>query len=544
VSAAAPEELVFTIVRLLPEAGLLVTGAGEIVFANRAAREALGIDEERPAALRLQDVVATHPDEVARYLRFCARSTDLLPGSLRVDRREYLSKGGRVTSHAAGEGALLFLRLWPKGEASPFVLLNQQIAQLGREVERRRAAEDALRRSEQALRERAVEAEQASRLKDEFLATLGHELRTPLNAVLGWATMLRDPALDPERRQRAAEVIERNARAQAQLIDELLDVSRIVSGKLRLNVQELDPMAVIEAALETIRPAADAKGIRLQPVLDPMAGPIAGDPDRLQQIVWNLLSNAVKFTPRGGRVQVLLERVASSVEITVSDSGQGIAPEFMPHLFERLRQQDHGTARQHGGLGLGLSIAKNLAELHGGTIRAHSDGPGRGATFVVRLPRTSVRTEESPRPFAAASLPPSAPPTSPSRIVGLRIVAVDDEPDALELLAMTLERHGAQVLGARSAREALDLVARERPDVLISDIGMPGEDGYSLIRRVRELAPEAGGRTVAIALTAFARPEDRTRALLAGFQTHVPKPVQGSELVAVIASLTGRFAPG
>jgi signal transduction histidine kinase len=546
-TVAVPEPLLAA-VRVLPEATILISGAGQILAANPAARDALGIASEQPESCHLADLTADAPEKLTSYLRMCARSADLMPGAFSIQRRsstpiEYLCRGALIARRTEESPSIVLLRFWAKGaEGNPFILLNQKIAELTREITRRRAVEDALRRSEAALRERAIEAENLSRAKDDFLATLSHELRTPLNAVLGWAQIIRDGRITEEQRARGLETIERNARAQGQLIEELLDISRIITGKLRLNVQQLDPIHVVEGAIEGIRPAADAKGIRIQAVLDPQAGPIMGDPDRLQQICWNLLSNAVKFTPKGGRIQVLLERINSSVELSVADNGKGIQPDFLPFVFDRFRQQEPSITRRFGGLGLGLSIVKSLVELHGGSVRVDSDGDDKGATFVVRLPRALVRAASADRPFTSISLPSKGRPECPPVIDGLRIVAVEDEPDALDLLVVVLEQCGAKVKAVRSAGEALEAVQRVLPDVLISDIGMPGEDGYALIQKVRALPPGAGGRIPAIALTAFARAEDRTRALRAGFHAHIAKPVEAAELLAVIASLMFRFA--
>jgi PAS domain S-box-containing protein len=396
--------------------------------------------------------------------------------------------------------------------------------------------------SEQAARR---EAERVNRVKDEFLATLGHELRTPLNAILGWAQILRTGADDPKELAEGLETIERNARAQNQLIEELLDMSRIVSGKMRLDVQRVDLPQVIGDVVQATRPAANAKGIRLSQLCDPKAGPVTGDPARLQQVVWNLVANAVKFTPRGGSVQVFLQRVSSHLEITVSDTGQGIKPEFLPHLFQRFNQADGSTTRHHGGLGLGLAIARHLVELHGGTIRATSPGEGAGATFTVTLPITVVFDDRSdddvPHPTAAQAQP-SAPPYRVD-LAGLKVLVVDDEPDARALVRRVLESNHARVYIAESAADGFDLLRSERPDLLLSDIGMPGEDGYSLIARVRQLAPDEGGNTPAVALTAFARSEDRRRALIAGFQMHLPKPVEPAELLAAVASIASLSRP-
>jgi PAS domain S-box-containing protein len=388
------------------------------------------------------------------------------------------------------------------------------------------------------------EAQESSRLKDEFLATVSHELRTPLTAILGWAHMLRTGKFNDESARRAFETVERNARAQAQLIDDLLDVSRIITGKLRIDVRPVDPNSFIEAAVEAVRPAAEAKGVRLQKVLDTGVVTVSGDPVRLQQIVWNLLSNAIKFTPRGGRVQVRLERVNSHIEVAVSDTGDGIPPEFLPHVFDRFRQADQKTTRQHGGMGLGLAIVRHLVELHGGTVRAESAGEGQGATFTVLLPVAPVyhhAEEEGVRvhPAARSTLPNFE---TFDRLDGLRVLVVDDEPDTREMLKAGLGQCGAEVLLASSAAEALAEIEKSPPDLIISDIGMPGEDGYELLKRVRALAPERGGRVPAIALTAYARVEDRMNALRVGYQMHVPKPVELAELAAVAASLARRGA--
>ncbi|MES3020320.1 MAG: ATP-binding protein [Pseudomonadota bacterium] len=394
------------------------------------------------------------------------------------------------------------------------------------EAARHAAAErERLLASERALRS---EAERMSALKDEFLATLSHELRTPLGAILGWAQILRRGRRGPADIDKGLGIIERNARVQAQLIEDLLDMSRISSGKVRLEAQPVDPCGPIEAALETVRPAAEARGITLAAELDPGAGLVSGDPDRLQQIVWNLLSNAIKFTPRAGRVLVRLARVDDQLEIGVADTGSGIDPAFLGHVFERFRQADGSTTRSYGGLGLGLSIVKSLAELHGGTVRAESPGAGCGATFTVCLPLAAAGVTAPPAPAPTLARPD---------LSGLTVLAVDDEPDTLALLVRLLEDCGARVLCAASAPEALALHAHGRPDLLISDIGMPMVDGYELIRRVRELGAAAGGALPAIALTAFARAEDRRKALKDGYQAFLTKPVEHGELVALVAQL-------
>jgi PAS domain S-box-containing protein len=388
-----------------------------------------------------------------------------------------------------------------------------------------------------------AEAERSSQMKDEFLATLSHELRTPLSSILGWSQVLRNGGRGEADLQKGLDIIERNARVQTQLIEDLLDMSRIISGKVRLDIQPVEPVSFIEAAIETVRPAADAKGIRLEKILDSSAVPISGDPSRLQQVVWNLLSNAIKFTPRGGKVQVVLERVNSHIEIHVVDSGMGIEPRFLDHVFERFRQADSSTTRRYGGLGLGLSIVKHLVELHGGTVRANSAGKDKGATFSVALPLIAVHqpgtARAHPRSPKAVSLE-----TRDVDLTGVKVLVVDDQADARELVARVLADCHAQVVMAGTAEEALRLVESERPAVLVSDIGMPDVDGFELLRRIRALGPEKGGNVPAIALTAFARSEDRTRALRSGFLVHVSKPVEPSELIASVASVAGRAGIG
>ncbi|KFE70808.1 PAS domain-containing hybrid sensor histidine kinase/response regulator [Hyalangium minutum] len=409
------------------------------------------------------------------------------------------------------------------------------------DIEARKQAEEQreqLLRREQAARS---QAEEANRLKDEFLATVSHELRTPLAAILGWVQILRTGNLSEEKRERALATVERNARTQAQLIEDLLDVSRILAGKLKLEVSFVELRSVVEQALETVRPAAEARDIRLQAALDSTSG-VMGDATRLQQVVWNLLSNAVKFTPKRGRVQVLLERRDSSVEVTVADTGRGIPKHFLPHVFERFRQEDGGTTRQEGGLGLGLSIVKHLVEAHGGSVSVTSEGEGKGAVFVVRLPLAVARSREAYVPPALQEVAERAGLTCPPELTGLRILVVDDEADAREMLRAMLEGCKAVVRTASSAQEGLRVLQEEPQDLLVSDIGMPREDGYTFIRKVRALPMGSSGRLPAVALTAYARVEDRTRALLAGFQSHVPKPVEPIELLAVLASLASRVS--
>ena len=383
------------------------------------------------------------------------------------------------------------------------------------------------------------QAQEANRMKDEFLATLSHELRTPMNAIMGWAQLLREGKLDAATTARAVQTIDRNARVQTQLISDILDVSRIVSGKLRLDVRPVELVRAVEAALDTIRPAAEARDIDVQTALDAGAGLVSGDADRLQQVVWNLLSNAIKFTPSGGRVHVRLVRIEPHVQLTVQDSGIGIDRDFLPHVFERFRQGDSSSTRPHGGLGLGLALVRDLVELHGGTVQASSAGRDQGATFTVKLPVIGAVRPPAPE------LPPAAPESATMAALagslrGVNVLLVDDEADARDLFKAVLEGSGARVTAVGSGAEAYSSFTTSPPDVVVSDIEMPEENGYDLIRRLRGLPEERGGRIPAAALTAYARAEDRIRALRAGFQHHVTKPVQPAELVAVVASLVRR----
>jgi signal transduction histidine kinase/CheY-like chemotaxis protein len=405
--------------------------------------------------------------------------------------------------------------------------------QIGQFIERKLAEDEReqLLVSEHAAR---AEAELANRTKDEFLAIVSHELRTPLGAIVGWSGMLRSGTLDEVNTRRAIEVIDRNAKAQAQLIEDLLDVSRIVSGNLRIDPRPVRLQQVIEAAIDSIRPAAKSKEIQVQMNLDPRVGPVSGDPDRLQQVVWNLLSNAVKFTPSGGEINVGLASSDSRVEIVVADSGQGITEEFLPHVFDRFRQEDGSKTRRHGGLGLGLTIVRNLVELHGGSVRAHSDGDGKGTTFTISLPSLEIERETTTlRPNSQDNFPALV---KHPELVGLRILAVDDDPDSRDMIGMILSSYGADVVSVGTVREALEVLKRKdwTPEVLLSDLGMPEEDGYDLIRNVRSREVNGEDALPAIALTGYAENQESERALDAGFHAHLTKPVDWNELVETI----------
>lgn len=425
--------------------------------------------------------------------------------------------------------------------------LQQKAKSLEAEIAERKQAEAALRvvkdELEQLLaREQMAraEAESANRMKDEFLATVSHELRTPLNAIIGWSHMLRTASLDNATAARAVETIERNAKSQAQLVEDILDVSRVITGKLRLNMGPVDAASVINAAIDSVQLAADSKGIQLEVTLDPSARHISGDANRLQQVVWNLLANAIKFTPSGGRVEVRLERADPDVQIKVSDTGQGVKPGFLPFIFDRFRQADGTSTRRHGGLGLGLAIVRHLVELHGGTVSADSAGEGCGATFTIKLPHAVTHSRPAQKRNTGNLWPTQETKSTikplPS-LDGLQILLVDDEPDSLQILNVMLAEYGARVFAVASAAEAMEALQWYKPDVLVSDLAMPDEDGYSLISKVKALEAETGKPIPAVALTAYVRVEDRARALAAGFNMFVPKPVEPTELITAIANL-------
>ncbi len=402
--------------------------------------------------------------------------------------------------------------------------------------------EAAKERERLLISERAArsEAERVGRVKDEFLATLSHELRTPLNAILGWSQILGGGNRNEEDLTLGIEAIERNARAQTQIIEDLLDMSRIISGKIRLDMRRMELAPVIHAALHTVQPAASAKRIRVDVNADAQAGPIWGDHNRLQQVLWNLLSNSIKFTPEGGHVRVSVTQSGAHQTVAVADDGEGIKQEFLPHVFERFQQADASSTRRHGGLGLGLAIVKQLIELHGGKISVKSQGEGKGATFMVTLPVTQLPDNTTPEPDALAAAPaiaPSQSPAMPTLLQGVRVLLVDDEPDGREVVKRMLEHYAATVVTASSAAEALEEVLRQPPNILLSDICMPEEDGYSLIRKIRALDDRHGGDMPAVALTAYARAEDRRSALLNGFHMHIAKPVEPATLIATLSQL-------
>jgi len=420
-------------------------------------------------------------------------------------------------------------------ETQPFKMFG--IVQDVTERKQAEAERERLLANEQSARQTA---EEANRMKDEFLAVLSHELRSPLNAIVGYANLMRGGGHRVEEAPQMLEIILRNARTQQQLIEDMLDVSRVITGKMGLKLGQVEPEMIIQRALDTVRPAAAAKKITLAATFDPSVGVISGDADRLQQVVWNLLSNAVKFTPAGGKVTVRLARVDHYVEITVNDTGKGIKPEYLSQVFDRFSQEDYSTTRRHGGLGLGLSIVRHITELHGGTVHAASEGEGRGATFTIRLPLT-VGKMARPQTRSLHKTAGFTPREMDWELNGARVLVVDDDEDTRQLLKQIMENHGAAVRTAASAAEALEMIDAAPPDALVADIGMPGEDGYSLVRKIRKLPHDRGGGVPALALTAYARPEDRARALTAGFQHYVTKPVEPNELIAVVAKMTGRL---
>ncbi len=460
----------------------------------------------------------------------------------RLKRREHVSHYDTIRQRKDGARLSVSLSvgaLW--GEEGQLVGLSKT----ARDITERCRTEQILRNQEQELttlaeaeRKDRAAAEQASLMKDEFLATLSHELRTPLNAILGWAQLLLLGDSPVEEQREGLQTIERNAWLQAQLISDLLDMSRIISGKIRLDVQPVDLPKVVEQSFESVRPSAEARQVRFRKMIDPHAGPIVGDPMRIQQVLWNLLTNAIKFTPKEGRVEVVLQRVNSHVEISVIDSGIGIAAEDLPIVFDRFRQVDASTTRHHGGLGLGLSIVKSLVDLHGGEVSVTSPGINQGATFRISLPLMPIHDDPQREHPATDQLATGD--RGEVKLRGLRVLVVDDAADARQLVQRLLMQCHAEVAVAENVVQALTLLRSQRFHVILSDIGMPGQDGYHLIREVRKLDPSQGGSTPAIALTAFARTEDRTRALREGFQMHLAKPIQAQELLVAVSTLADR----
>jgi signal transduction histidine kinase/ActR/RegA family two-component response regulator len=522
---------------------LLLLSGGYVSAVNTAAIEAIGAG---CVGRDLISLMSDPPERIGGYLRIWSRSIQPVPGALTPRKdpaQSFHCEGWRV--RAAPYTDCVVLRLRPKAaQIRPFMALTERVQALTAEILRRQAVEQQLRRSQADLSQRLLEIDQANRLKDEFLATLSHELRTPLNAILGWVQLLQTSRMDEDGQKRALETIARNTRQQAQLVSDILDISRITSGRLRISLTSVDLVPVITEAISTVHPAALAKDIEISTVLDTHPAAVLGDAGRLQQVLWNLLSNAVKFTPKHGRIRIVLVRVSSHVELSVEDTGPGIPPDFLPYVFDKFRQADASSRRVHGGMGLGLSIVRSLVELHGGSVRAANREVGTGAVFTVTLPRQSVVAHA-----ASVSLPQAASANvstvvqPDSTLHGTKVLVVDDDGDGRELVAKVLELAGAQVLARASAEDALAALKQHRPDVIVSDIEMPVTDGYAFLRQVRTLAADAGGSTPTIALTAYAGADDRMKALRAGFQSYLAKPVQTAELVTVVASVLGRLGP-
>jgi PAS domain S-box-containing protein len=511
------------------DAVLALDEAGRVTFWNPQAEATFGWPRSAAVGADLADLILTPASRVPfRDALSASRNRDG-GASWRLELEAERKDGSRLPIE-------LSLTTVPDGADYRFSAYARDITQ------RRHDDAERERLLQEAERARA-QSETASRAKDEFLSTLSHELRTPLTAIVGWIYLLRGGRLDEATAARGLEAIERNASAQAQVISEIIDLSRIVGAKFRLAVRPLQLAPVVGAALEPLMPAASAKSLRIQTVLEPDAGLVSGDPDRLRQVVWNLISNAVKFTPRGGRITIRVERAPESVRLVVEDTGEGIEPEFLVHVFERFRQADQSNTRAHGGLGLGLAVVRHLVELHGGRVEAASAGRGRGATFTVTLP--SLGPEQLSPAAPSPPLPPGemadAPTQGPS-LHGIKVLVVDDGEDVREVVAGVLRLRGAEVEAVPSAHEALRALARFAPHVLVSEVEMQGESGLSLIGKVRSLPPEQGGSVPAAALSAYCRTEDRVQALLKGFQIHLAKPIQPAELVAVVASLAGRRA--
>ena len=528
------------VVRALPEPVLVLSLDGAIHWANPAAATLNGGRAPVPGR-SLCELVENGEKELRAYLRLCSLTSSATIGSLAFrcsdrERVRWRCEGWSLRASAADRAPRrVALRFRTEQSASArFALLNHRIDRLSQEIGARKRIER--EHAELVLRARQAQddAESANRMKDEFLATLSHELRTPLSAILGWVYLMRGEVRRSDGLQRGLETIERNARLQTQLIDDLLDLSRIASGKVELSLEQVDLVPLLREACESLLPAAKAKQVMIVNACAEQPALVAGDPHRLRQIVWNLLSNAVKFTPQHGTVQLALERCESELEIVVRDDGRGIAPELLPHIFERFRQGDASSSRQHGGLGLGLAIARYLTELHGGRIRAESEGNGRGAVFSVRLPALTVLPE------SRASVGPDLLGPQVPRLHALRILLVEDNVDTREMLTDLLERSGASVHAVTSAAEGVQAARQTPPDLVISDIEMPAGDGYSFIRQLRALETSAGRRAPAIALTAYARAEDRLRALEAGFQLHLAKPVDPPQLLRALLQLSTR----
>jgi signal transduction histidine kinase/ActR/RegA family two-component response regulator len=527
----------------LPEPVVLVTNKGEILSVNHSFTNYFSPANEDLSGRSLFDLSATAPDKLLKFLQICSRSRQMIIGKLDLwnkdkQKKSYRCEGALLELGNENEPTIIFLRLQPKEKADiRFALLNRKIDKLNREIlERKRAEQKNERLYKKAL--------QASRLKDEFLATVSHELRTPLNSILGWTQILKSGDLGEATFHKGLETIERNTRIQVQLIEDILEVSRIITGKMKLNIQPVEIASIIGEAVDSVRPMAENKGVILDISLDPEVALIPADAKRIHQIVWNLISNAIKFTPKDGRVKVELQTVNSHTEIIVSDTGEGIPEDFLPHVFERFLQADASKTRKHGGLGLGLAIVRHLTELHGGTANVQSEGEGKGATFTISLPVPNLRNKQKSVLFAEENkiVPEKykVALSSQSSLKNLHLLIVDDDKDARELLRLLLENYQAEVQTASSATEALEKFKEGNFQLLISDIAMPKEDGYSLIKKIRQLPKSSAGDIPAIALTAHAGKQDLSKAISKGFDVCLAKPFEPGELISLIEDLTSR----
>jgi len=523
----ASERLANAILDQVADAIIVCDTKGVVTRASRAARD-ISVDR-----MALQHVFASFPLRGAEGMRHPASRA--LEGEVVTSVEMVLDIVGREPMDVLCTAVPLS---YQRDEILGCVMSITDITRQKRAEAERQELLEAERAARMSAEHARAEAEASNRSKDEFLATVSHELRTPLNAIVGWSRLMADDTLPEERLRHGIEVIRRNADAQARLIEDLLDVSRIISGQMRLEVQSVEPLRVITAVIETVRPALDAKEITLEVVLDSEDTQVLGDEARLQQIIWNLLSNAAKFTPRKGRIRIVLRRVESAIEIAVEDNGQGIPSDFLPFVFDRFRQANGTISRVHGGLGLGLAISRHLVELHGGSIGVTSNGPGFGSAFTVRLPRAALRESPSPPiPILGSEVAAIGAPFEVADLAGVHVVLVEDDDDSRELLTAVLTKCGARVTATSSGHTALAVFATDVPDVLVSDVGMPEMDGYTLIRHVRALDDPAGRRVPALALTAYARSEDRRRSLAEGFQMHLAKPADPSEFAMTVASL-------
>jgi len=521
---------------------LLVKSDGTFLAANSMFYREFDLGSEAIQGQSIASLLQEPDAELFEFLQSCSRTRDLFQGHFTSPHglgQDYVFEGALVQPREGDSPALIILRVKTRKELrKSFLALNQKIEELTAEIRRRKRLEVERVHVLEAEKKARADAERASRAKDEFLATASHELRTPMTAIVGWLDLLISGEVEIAEYSEIFAILFRNAQLEVKLISDILDVSRVISGKLTLAIEPLSPANIVDAAIATIRSAAAARRIQIYVSADPSLGTVSGDPDRLQQVIWNLLSNAVKFSPKGGKVFVTVQCVDSQIHISVSDEGEGIDSEFLPYVFERFLQEDGSKTRVHGGLGLGLSIVRHIVELHGGTVTANSPGKGLGTKFTVKLPLLAVYNEAKALEKSHGSDPIQA--SEKGILAGLNIIVVDDEADARQMISRILRQQGAEVAVAASAEEAIEHLKKRRPDVLVSDIGMPKENGYELIRSVRLLERGFEKALPAAALTAFASQEDRQQAFHAGFQKHLAKPVQAKVLIRTVAELAGR----